>query len=62
MENHISSTQSQSQYQSSTDGMDEAFTANGEIRSHWKYLLESLESLGAEAIEERQKKVSEVVQ
>ena len=62
MENHISSqSQSQSQYQSSSDGIDEAFTATGEIRSHWKYLLESLQSLGADAIEERQKKVRRIL-
>ena len=47
METHIASqsqSQSQSQYQSSSVGIDEAVTASGEIRSHWKYLLESLQS------------------
>ena len=61
MENHISSSQSQSQYQPAQEGIDEAFTQNGEIRSHWKYLIESLNSLGSEAIEERQKKVRRIL-
>ena len=61
MENHISSSQSQSQTSSLPEGMDEAFTANGEVRTHWKYLIESLQSLGTEAIEERQKKVRRIL-
>ncbi|GGY78506.1 hypothetical protein GCM10011613_23970 [Cellvibrio zantedeschiae] len=48
-------------YQPATDSLDEAYTNTGEIRSHWKYLLESLHSLGAEAIEERQKKVRRIL-
>ena len=62
MENQTSSqSQSQSQYQSASVGIDEAVTASGEIRPHWKYLLESLESLGADAIEERQKKARRIL-
>jgi len=61
MESHISSSQSQSQTSSVPEGMDEAFTADGEVRTHWKYLIESLQSLGTEAIEERQKKVRRIL-
>ena len=61
MENPITNAQSQSQTSSIPEGMDEAFTGNGEVRTHWKYLLESLQSLGAEAIEERQKKVRRIL-
>lgn len=60
MENHVFS-QSQSQYQSGSDGIDEAYSLNGEMRPHWKYLLESLHSLGADAIDERQKKVRRIL-
>src|SRR4249920_3689679 len=48
-------------YPSPVDGVDEAYTSNVEIRSHWKYLLESLNSLGSEAINERQKKVRRIL-
>ena len=61
MENSITNSQSQSQSSAFPEAMDEAFTDNGEVRAHWKYLLESLQSLGAEAIEERQKKVRRIL-
>lgn len=63
MENQNASHQFQSQSSLSWDAgvVDEAYHASGEIRSHWKYLLESLESLGAEAIDERQKKVRRIL-
>lgn len=48
-------------YPSPTDGIDEAYGANGDIRAHWQYLLQSLQSLGAEAIEDRQKKTRRIL-
>ena len=35
---------------------DEVFTADGEVRTHWQYLLESLESLGPDVINDRERK------
>jgi hypothetical protein len=29
----------QFQYASPSEGVDEAYTANGDVREHWKYLL-----------------------
>lgn len=58
-------TQSQSSdsffYPSPVDGVDEAYTANGDIHAHWQYLLQSLQSLGSEAIEDRQKKTRRIL-
>jgi len=65
-----SQSQSQSQpqddashfdYPSPLSGVDEAYAADGEIRTHWEYLLNSLHSLGVDAIEERQKKVRRIL-
>lgn len=64
---NLTSVQTQSQssedflYPSPTDGIDEAYGANGDIRAHWQYLLQSLQSLGAEAIEDRQKKARRIL-
>jgi uncharacterized circularly permuted ATP-grasp superfamily protein/uncharacterized alpha-E superfamily protein len=41
--------------------LDEAYDETGAIRPHWRYLLQSLESLGAEQIEERQKKTRRIL-
>jgi uncharacterized circularly permuted ATP-grasp superfamily protein/uncharacterized alpha-E superfamily protein len=60
----LSLTQSdaeQFQYTLPISGVDEAYTANGTLRPHWKYLLNSLQSLGAEVIEERQKKIRRIL-
>ncbi|WP_428241734.1 circularly permuted type 2 ATP-grasp protein [Gynuella sp.] len=43
------------------DGRDEVYDSEGQVRPHWKYLLESMESLGPEAMRERQKKVSRIL-
>jgi uncharacterized circularly permuted ATP-grasp superfamily protein/uncharacterized alpha-E superfamily protein len=51
----------QFQYTSPINEVDEAYTAEGVIRPHWEYLLNSLQALGAEAIEERQKKVRRIL-
>jgi len=42
-------------------GLDEAYDETGSIRPHWRYLLHSLESLGVEQIEERQKKARRIL-
>lgn len=42
-------------------GVDEAYSAVGEIRSHWRYLLESMQTLGIEGIEERQLKAQRIL-
>ncbi len=49
------------QYTAPQEGADEACTSAGDIRAHWKYLLDSLNSLGSEAIDERQKKVRRIL-
>lgn len=49
------------QYFAPQEGVDEACARDGVIRPHWTYLLDSLNSLGAEAIEERQKKVRRIL-
>ncbi len=41
--------------------LDEAYDETGAIRPHWQYLLQSLQSLGAEQIEERQKKARRIL-
>lgn len=48
-------------YPSPQEGVDEAYDEQGSIRPHWRYLLHSLESLGQEAIEERQKKTRRIL-
>ena len=42
-------------YPSPQAGVDEAYDSEGGIRPHWRYLLHSLQTLGHDAIEERQK-------
>lgn len=41
--------------------MDEAHDASGKVRGHWQYLLDSLKSIGAEAIENRQSKAQRIL-
>jgi uncharacterized circularly permuted ATP-grasp superfamily protein/uncharacterized alpha-E superfamily protein len=48
-------------YPSPKAGVDEAYDSEGGIRPHWRYLLHSLQTLGAEAIEERQKKARRIL-
>lgn len=40
---------------------DEVYTQAGDVRPHWQYLLQSLSSLGFEAIEDRQMKASRIL-
>ena len=42
-------------------GVDEAYSPRGDIRSHWRYLLESMQTLGLEGIEERQIKAQRIL-
>jgi uncharacterized circularly permuted ATP-grasp superfamily protein/uncharacterized alpha-E superfamily protein len=42
-----------SNYQRLPDSYDEMFTAEGEIRSHWKYFIDSLQKLGVNELERR---------
>jgi len=42
-----------SNYQRSTDGYDEIFAKEGEIRPHWRYFIDSLRKLGAPELERR---------
>jgi len=55
------STNREFSYQPMTDGVDEAYTGDGQMRPHWQYLLESLQTLGVDAVEERQKKVRRIL-
>ena len=48
-------------YPSPQAGVDEAYDAEGRIRPHWRYLLHSLQTLGQDAIEERQKKTRRIL-
>jgi uncharacterized circularly permuted ATP-grasp superfamily protein/uncharacterized alpha-E superfamily protein len=43
------------------DIADEAHNADGSVREHWQYLLQSLQGLGTEQIEERQKKAQRIL-
>jgi uncharacterized circularly permuted ATP-grasp superfamily protein/uncharacterized alpha-E superfamily protein len=49
------------EYTHSPGGVDEAFAPNGEMRSHWRYLLESLQTLGKAGIDERQQKAQRIL-
>lgn len=42
-----------SNYQRLPDSYDEIFTAEGEIRAHWKYFIDSLQKLGVNELERR---------
>ncbi len=48
-------------YPAPQHGVDEAYDSEGRIRPHWRYLLHSLQSLGQDAIEERQKKTRRIL-
>ncbi len=48
-------------YPSPLAGMDEAYDSEGGIRPHWRYLLHSLQTLGQDAIEERQRKTRRIL-
>lgn len=43
------------------EGLDEVYLTTGSGRPHWDYLLKSLQTLGVDSIEERQKKVRRIL-
>lgn len=45
----------------SDTGHDEAFPAAGEVRPHWRYLLDSLGQLGADEMGQRQIKTQRIL-
>lgn len=49
------------EYPRYADGFDEAYADQTEMRSHWRYLLDGLKSLGAESICERQQKAERIL-
>ena len=62
MENPVISTDIKAFiYPSPQSGVDEAYDSEGNIRPHWRYLLHSLQSLGDDAIEDRQKKARRIL-
>jgi uncharacterized circularly permuted ATP-grasp superfamily protein len=48
-------------YPSPPCGVDEAYDSEGGIRPHWRYLLHSLQTLGHDAIEDRQRKTRRIL-
>lgn len=48
-------------YRPSSDTADEVYDASGKPRAHWQYLLESVKSLGADAMAERQEKAQRIL-
>ncbi len=61
METRVDTSQGAFSYPSPQQGVDEAYDAEGQIRPYWRYLLHSLESLGHDTIEERQKKARRIL-
>ncbi|MBV1891804.1 MAG: circularly permuted type 2 ATP-grasp protein [Gammaproteobacteria bacterium] len=48
-------------YEQSPGFIDEVYDASGAQRSHWQYLLNSMESLGGEALADRQRKALRIL-
>lgn len=61
MGNRVDTDQNAFSYPSPQQGIDEAYDDEGRIRPYWRYLLHSLESLGQDTIEERQKKARRIL-
>ncbi|QEY18490.1 hypothetical protein D0C16_22425 [Cellvibrio sp. KY-GH-1] len=61
METRVNTNNRAFSYPSPTDGADEAYDKDGRIRPYWRYLLHSLETLGQDTIEERQKKARRIL-
>lgn len=61
----MTSEQVQSQSQAATaaqpDRHNEAYLADGSIREHWRYVLGSVEAMGIEGLQERQKKAQRIL-
>lgn len=48
-------------YPRSAEGYDEAYAREPELRDHWRYLLNGLQSLGADSIQDRQFKAERIL-
>ncbi|VUD64860.1 hypothetical protein TDB9533_03419 [Thalassocella blandensis] len=48
-------------YKKTQGQAEEAFDENGEVRSHWTYLLDSIKTLGPEALDDRQTKARRIL-
>lgn len=48
-------------YQASPAAVDDVYLASGHMREHWRYVMESLEALGAQAFQERQDKALRIL-
>ncbi len=48
-------------YPRSADGFDEAYGDKSELQNHWRYLLDGIQSLGANSINERQLKAERIL-
>ncbi len=61
METRVNTSQGAFNYPAPEQGVDEAYDADGHIRPYWRYLLHSLEALGQDTIEQRQKKARRIL-
>lgn len=61
MNNSVSDISQALSYPKSTEGYDEAYAAEPELRDHWRYLLDGLQSLGADSIHDRQLKAERIL-
>lgn len=61
METRVNTNQGAFNYPAPQQGVDEAYDADGQIRPYWRYLLHSLEALGQDTIEQRQKKARRIL-
>lgn len=61
MNNPVTDLQDTLSYPKNADGYDEAYATNNELQGHWRYLLEGLQSLGADSIDERKLKAERIL-
>ncbi len=58
-DSHVSNTSQRSAvcpaYRQSSTGYDEMCTGQGKVRKHWRYLVDSLDAMGPEALQQRQR-------
>lgn len=45
----------------SSPGVNEVFTPEGEMREHWRYLIDSIQALGPEALADREQKARRIL-
>lgn len=48
-------------YPHASDRADEVYTEDGKVREHWRYLLDSLKTLGSDAFEDRNTKARRIL-